>query len=162
MHIKRDKNIITFYFLDLEINIGHPGNDLTNGCQIKTNSSEECLDLCHKTANCKGFGWGNPKYFYCPMGCWLKSKMKNRKVLKNVISGFANFEVNIDYGGNDITDGHQVKTNTAAECLELCHNTSNCKGFSWAKPDHAYAKGCWVKKKMTNRKFQKNVISGFI
>ena len=94
------------------------------------------------------------------MGCWLKSKMKNRKVLKNVISGFANFEVNIDYGGNDITD---EKTNTAAECLELCHNTANCKGFAWSKPDHyAYPKTCWVKRKMANRKFQKNIISGFI
>ena len=76
-------------FSDFEINVDYHGKDINDGCYHKTASSSECLDLCHKTADCIGFTWVNPDYHYCPMGCWIKSQITGRVAKQNVISGFA-------------------------------------------------------------------------
>ena len=75
---------------DFELNIDYPGNDLTDGCVVKTDTASECLELCQETAGCKGFSWATEVWVYgCPKGCWIKSEMTGQTVNENVISGFA-------------------------------------------------------------------------
>ena len=77
---------------EFELNTDYPGNDLNPGCNTntpKTDTPYKCLELCQKTAECKGFSWEHPDVGWCPNGCWLKNKMANKKQKTNVISGFA-------------------------------------------------------------------------
>ena len=78
---------------------------------------------------------------------------------------FSDFEENVNYRYNDIYSIQCSNfTNSPAECLELCKQTWwSCIGFSWHSPQHDYCpKSCWLKSKMENRRFESNVISGFV
>ena len=74
---------------DLEVDIDYPDNNINDGCQVKTNTPNDCLHYCQMYPGCKGFSWVNPDFHYCPKACWIKSKMEGRKYHENVISGFA-------------------------------------------------------------------------
>ena len=149
-------------FSNFEVNVDYPGNDINNGCAEKTTSAFECLELCIKTADCKGFIWETVNAIHCPKACWLKNKMIGRKEVQHRISGFSDFEINVDYLGKDINNGCYEKTASSSECLDLCHKTADCIGFTWVNPDYPYCPmGCWIKSQITGRVAKQNVISGF-
>ena len=68
------------------------GIDLNTGCDLPKDSAEECLNECYNFPGCKGFTWIKPPGLdikgggWCPKGCWLKDKMRNRQFCKNCVS----------------------------------------------------------------------------
>ena len=82
-----------FLISDFEVDIDYPDNNINDGCQVKTNTPNDCLHYCQMYPGCKGFSWVTPDFHNCPKGCWIKSKMEGRKYRENVISGFAGMYV---------------------------------------------------------------------
>jgi hypothetical protein len=47
------------------------------------------------------------------------------------------FEINIDYIGTDINNGvYQIKE-SANDCQNVCKETLECEGFTWATPNYS-------------------------
>ena len=79
-----------------ELDTEYIENDL-NGCwsmnNVKTNTAEQCQDLCVKTEGCHGFSWKSPNFsFYEPrlkLECCLKNGIaaNNTKAYDGIVSG---------------------------------------------------------------------------
>ena len=77
-------------------------------------------------------------------------------VFRQIAHIILDFEGNVGYTDNDLSDGCVVKTNTAYECFELCLATLGCKGLSWASSGR---NNC-PKSKMENKSVKNGMISG--
>merc|ERR1712025_42535 len=77
------------------------------------------------------------------------------------------YEYDIDYPGNDLRDGRQMKTNSAAECQKLCQADDRCVAFTWVDTNPpeghqlvGYEGSCWIKHKKSSGQRKVHLVSG--
>merc|ERR1712142_213951 len=121
----------------------------------KTNTVEECKNICKEREQCRHFIWhkpGNDRWWE-EYGCFVLEGFKwfplgnrdvSRKKDRNTISGTCKkgskcIEANTDYHGNDIDRLEYIQS--AQDCACECKNNWRCKYFSWVESK----KLCWLK-----------------
>ena len=124
--------------------------------QKKTETWQECQELCAQLEPCKGFSW-HKKNNYWAKACSLFSAHSGKIKFSSVVSGPKECPKKREYDCEedgvvytayyfpDAPEGYkEKKTETWQECQELCAELEPCKGFTWHKKDSHYAKGCSV------------------
>jgi len=76
----------------------------------------------------------------------------------HVVKEQCQVEMDVDYPGNNINNGHPNKTSSYQECRTLCEETLGCKAFSWSNGGHQA--DCWLKSKISGSSPSTGSVSG--
>jgi len=76
----------------------------------------------------------------------------------HVVKEQCQVEMDVDYPGNNINNGHQNQASSYQECRTLCEETLGCKAFSWS--NGGAQAGCWLKSKISGSSPSTGSVSG--
>lgn len=146
--------------MSVERDTQRAGGDYTN---YVTASSQQCAESCVADTRCLAFDFS-----IHDSRCWLKNMVPAPRHNRDVVSGVKNVSGGRSTGRwvagmrierdtqRPFGDYTNFAVSNSRECARMCSRDSQCRAFDYSKP----GRRCWLKNKVPQPRFNRDVISG--